>query len=295
MAAICNGLMAHGGIRPYCSTFLNFIGYALGAVRLSALSHFGVIYVMTHDSIGLGEDGPTHQPVETLAALRAIPNLFTIRPADGNETSGAYQVAISHSTTPSVICLSRQGTPTLEGTHKDKVAFGAYVLQDHKNQAESLPYPTLTLMSSGTEVNLAVKVAIALTQEAQSKNESIWIRIVSCPCLELFAKQGIEYQKSVLLPGSPVMSIEASSITGTWRKYAHAVYGIPDCFGLSAPADQVYKEFGFDIPNLTKCAHDVITHYLHHNQHSSTFTHHNIPFAVSQLDGPQFTFHNKSH
>jgi len=130
MAAVCNGLSAYGGFIPFGSTFLNFIGYALGAVRLSAISHFGVIYIMTHDSIGLGEDGPTHQPVETLMMLRAIPNLLVLRPADGNETSGAYAVALEKRHSPSVLALSRQVVPNLKGSSVDGVFKGAYVLQD---------------------------------------------------------------------------------------------------------------------------------------------------------------------
>lgn len=120
MTAVCNGLFAHGGIRPYCATFLNFLGYAMGGLRISCLSRFGVVYVMTHDSIGLGEDGPTHQPIEMLECCRALPNLLTIRPADGNETVGAYIVAIERPHTPTVLSLTRQGVPTLEGSSADK-------------------------------------------------------------------------------------------------------------------------------------------------------------------------------
>lgn len=295
MAAISNGIMAHGGLRPYCATFLNFIGYALGAVRVSALSNFGIIYVMTHDSIGLGEDGPTHQPVETLETLRTIPNLLTLRPADGNETVGAYVVALENAHSPSVISLSRQGVPTLEGTSKEAVSLGAYVLSDLKFQGDSLPYPTLTIMSSGTEVSLALKVGQQLVNEATANGNPIWIRIVSAPCHELFNKQSREYQFEVLKPGSPVMSIEASSITGSWKKYAHAVYGIPDVFGLSAPAEQIYNYFGFDLQNLTKSAKDVIEFYTDHHHHRASVVHKNHPFAVSVLDTPQFHFNLKFH
>jgi transketolase len=292
MAAICNGILAHGGLRPYCATFLNFVGYALGAIRLSALSHFGIIYVMTHDSIGLGEDGPTHQPIEMLETLRTIPNLLTLRPADGNETSGSYMVALERAHTPSVLCLSRQGTPTLEGSKMESVAFGAYVLNDFKHNADHLPYPTLTIMSSGTEVALAVKVA---QQFMADGGDHCWIRVVSAPCHELFNKQTSDYQRSVLMYGSPVMSIEASCITGSWKKYAHAVYGIPDCFGFSAPADQIYKYFGFEISNLMKCARDVIQFYKEHDNQKATNGVANHPFAVSLLDCPQFRFNVVQH
>eukprot|EP01040_Poterioochromonas_malhamensis_P009495 gene9495-10311_t len=299
MAAVCNGLFAHGGIRPYGATFLNFIGYAMGSVRLSALSKFGVIYVMTHDSIGLGEDGPTHQPVEMLEALRTTPNLLTLRPADGNETSGSYLVALEHAHTPSVISLSRQGVPTLEGSSIEKVALGAYVLKEWKHHIENLPYPTLTLISTGTEVSLAVKTAQALYDEIvqHDASQAVWIRVVSAPCLELFDQQSSEYQKEVLIPGSPVMSIEASGVAGVWRQYAHAVFGIPNQFGMSAPADQIYKAFGFDVPNLVKSAKDVIHFYTKHNQqHATAVTPAStIPFAPSLFDVPKFNNHAKIH
>lgn len=284
MAAISNGIFAHGGIRPYCATFLNFIGYALGAVRVSALSHFGIIYVMTHDSIGLGEDGPTHQPVEMLECLRAMPNMFTFRPCDGNETSGSYMMALEHPETPAVISLSRQGVPTLEGTCKNKVAHGAYVLKDLQSGAASA-FPTLTLISTGTEVSTAMKTAQALFDELSADQRSVWIRVVSAPCIDLFAKQSMEYKKSVLIPGSPTMSIEASGITSCWRQYAHAVYGIPDVFGLSAPGDHIYKYFGFDVPNLKKSALEVVQHYNSLNGGS----------APDLLNFPTFHFANVSH
>jgi len=160
MSAICNGIYAYGCFRPFCATFLNFMGYALGSVRLSALSKFGVIYVMTHDSIGLGEDGPTHQPIEMLDTLRAIPNLLTLRPADGPETVGAYEVAIESTDAPSVICLSRQATPALAGTDKNKVKLGAYVIADAKPEgANGAAVPDIILVSTGTEVALSVRTA----------------------------------------------------------------------------------------------------------------------------------------
>ena len=130
MSAVSNGIAAYGGLIPFASTFLNFVGYALGAIRVSALSHFRVLFVMTHDSIGLGEDGPTHQPVETLASLRSMPNMLVIRPADGNETSGAYKVALEHLHTPTTLALSRQNCDNLEGSSIASVALGAYILQE---------------------------------------------------------------------------------------------------------------------------------------------------------------------
>ena len=162
MAAISNGIFAYGFYRPYCASFLQFIGYALGSVRVSALSGFGVIYIMTHDSIGLGEDGPTHQPIEMLASLRSTPNLLTIRPADANETVGAYEIAMKSVNTPSVICLSRQNTPNVLGTSKDSVKLGAYVIADLTPSDCSSLKPDLILVSTGSEVALALDTAKAL-------------------------------------------------------------------------------------------------------------------------------------
>lgn len=249
MAAICNGMFAHGGVRPFCATFLNFIGYAMGSVRLSALSKFGVIYVMTHDSIGLGEDGPTHQPIETLEMLRATPNLLTFRPCDGNEVSGAYISAIEHTFTPSVISLSRQTAAALPNSSAEKVAHGAYTIAE----AGSGPCK-LIIASTGTEVQLAIQVAEAVAASAGTS-----VRVVSMPCWELFEKQSIEYQLEVFPAGIPVMSIEAAGVQG-WNKYAHAPYGMTS-FGCSAPGGKVYERFGFTVENLTICAQEVLNHY----------------------------------
>jgi transketolase len=162
MAAISNGLFAHGGFRPFCATFLNFAGYAMGSIRVSALSKFGVIYVMTHDSIGLGEDGPTHQPIEMLDCLRSIPNLLTLRPADGHETVGAYEVAFEQISTPSVICLSRQATPSITGTDRSKVKLGAYVVSEFATDRQ---LPDLILVSTGTELSITIKIAASIHNE----------------------------------------------------------------------------------------------------------------------------------
>ncbi len=253
MAAISNGIFAHGGCRPFCATFLQFIGYALGSVRLSALSKFGVLYIMTHDSIGLGEDGPTHQPVEMLESLRATPNLFTMRPCDGNETTGAYICAMEHSETPTVMSLSRQGCPTQEGSDAAKVAFGAYILQEHKG-ANAIKL-SLILASTGSEMDITSKTAAALV----ANNDHLWIRVVSMPCWELFEAQSFDYQHSVFPDNIPVMSIEASASHG-WQKYAHAPYGM-DSFGISAPGGKAAEHFGFTVSNLTERANEVIAFY----------------------------------
>jgi transketolase len=249
MAAICNGMYAYGGLRPFCATFLNFIGYAMGSVRVSALSRFGLLYVMTHDSIGLGEDGPTHQPVEMLECLRALPNFLTMRPADGNETVGAYVVALERAGTPTCISLSRQAAPTVEGTSADLVAKGAYVIL---NAGAAKARPDLVLVSTGTELAMTVAVAKELAAELS-------VRVVSMPCCELFDEQPLDYQLEVFPEGAPVMSIEAGGING-WFKYAHAPFGM-ETYGASAPAGPLFNLFGFTVPNLTARAKEVVAFY----------------------------------
>lgn len=186
MGAICNGIALHGGLIPYCATFLVFVDYMRGAIRLSALSEAGVIYVMTHDSIGLGEDGPTHQPVETLASLRAIPNLLVFRPADGNETAGAYKVAIANRNRPTLLALSRQALPQLEGSTISNTEKGAYILSDSEGT------PEVILLGTGSETHLCVQAAEKL------RADGVRVRVVSIPCWELFDEQSADYQESVL-------------------------------------------------------------------------------------------------
>eukprot|EP00600_Ochromonadales_sp_CCMP1393_P008478 CAMPEP_0174957250 /NCGR_PEP_ID=MMETSP0004_2-20121128/1971_1 /TAXON_ID=420556 /ORGANISM="Ochromonas sp., Strain CCMP1393" /LENGTH=725 /DNA_ID=CAMNT_0016205345 /DNA_START=160 /DNA_END=2337 /DNA_ORIENTATION=+ len=268
MAAICNGLYAHGGCRPFCATFLNFISYAFGAVRVSALSEQAVLYIMTHDSIGLGEDGPTHQPVEMLEQLRAIPNLLVMRPADRNEVKGAYVVAMQRTKTPTVLSLSRQATPYIPGSSYEKVALGGYILHDlhftgwsvGSSNPGGLARPTLVLVGTGTELSFAVSTGQAIIAEYTAAGKACWVRVVSMPCTELFDEQPMTYQLSVFPKGSPVMSIEASSAMG-WRKYAHVPFGLVNAFGTSAPAGQIYKHFGFTQENLTQRAKEAIAFY----------------------------------
>lgn len=234
MFGICNGLAAYGGIVPFSSTFLNFISYGWGSVRLSALSHQQVLYIMTHDSIGLGEDGPTHQPIETLAGLRALPNMLTFRPADGNEVSGAYLQALQHRTCPSVLCLSRQNLPQLRGSSIHAVSHGAYILQDGSVEGKL----DLILVATGSEVAIIVGAA-----EILQSQHRLAVRVVSMPCWELFDRQSSEYRRSILLPSVPIVSVEALSTLG-WQKYAHVCIGMTD-FGLSGPYQEVYRRFGF--------------------------------------------------
>lgn len=249
MAAILNGLAYHGsGLVPYGGTFLVFAGYMIGSIRLSALSELGVIYVLTHDSIGLGEDGPTHQPVETLANLRAIPNLLVIRPGDGNETSGAYQVAITNRKRPTVLALSRQAMANQANSTAAAVAKGGYVLED------STGTPELILIGSGTELELCTKAASEL--RAAGKN----VRVVSMPCVELFEEQDAAYKEAVL-PAAvrKRLVVEASSSYG-WHKYSGFdgdTVSI-DRFGASAPGPVCLEKFGFTVENVVAKANALL-------------------------------------
>ncbi|KAL6062803.1 Transketolase [Balamuthia mandrillaris] len=244
MSAICNGLAAYGGTVPYCATFLNFIGYAYGAVILSAISQVQVIYVMTHDSIGLGEDGPTHQPIEKYALCRSTPNMLFLRPCDGNEVSAAYIAALRKRDGPSVLALSRQNVPALPGTSIEGALKGAYVIRDTEGK------PDVTLVSTGTEVSLCTSAADKL-QAAGCK-----VRVVSMPCWELFEEQSTEYKHSVFLPDVPVLSVEAGATQG-WSRYAHASLGV-DRFGYSGPAKDVYAKLGLTVDNISKQANKLI-------------------------------------
>ncbi|KAG6884939.1 hypothetical protein C0993_007121 [Termitomyces sp. T159_Od127] len=246
MGAIANGLHAYGGIIPFVATFLNFVSYASGAVRLSALSGHQVIWVATHDSIGLGEDGPTHQPVETAIALRATPNLNFWRPADGNETSAAYYVAVTSKHTPSVLSLSRQNLPNLEGSSVQVARRGGYVLHEEADE-------DLTIVSTGSEV------AIALEAAGKLKAEGIKTRVVSLPSWFTFDQQDEEYKLSVLRDGAPVLSLEASSTAG-WAKYSHEQFGLA-AWGASGPYQKVYEKFGITGSNIATVGKKVVEFY----------------------------------
>ncbi len=245
MGAICNGIALHNsGLIPYCATFLVFADYMRAAIRLSALSQAGVIYVMTHDSIGLGEDGPTHQPVETIASLRAIPNLIVIRPADGTETSGAYKVAVEHRKTPTLMAFSRQNLPNLPGSSIEGVAKGAYTVDDCDGT------PDLILIGTGSEVSLCVKAAEEL-RKAGTK-----VRVVSMPSWELFDAQDAAYRESVLPKAVTKRLAVEAGITMGWCRYVGGegdVIGV-DRFGASAPGDLVMEKFGFTVENVVSKA-----------------------------------------
>ncbi|WP_417843457.1 transketolase [Thalassospira sp.] len=233
MAAAMNGLALHGGFKPYGGTFLVFSDYARNAIRLSALMGLGVTYVMTHDSIGLGEDGPTHQPVEHLASLRAIPNLNVFRPADAVETLEAWDIALTSSTTPSLMALSRQEVPQLRETGDENLTRrGAYIIRQFGNARD------ITLLATGTEVSLAIDAAHLLHDEGYS------VAVVSMPCWELFDAQDDAYRDATL-GDAPRIAIEAAAAFG-WTRYVDReadVIGMPG-FGASAPAERLYEEFG---------------------------------------------------
>ncbi|CAK5279595.1 unnamed protein product [Mycena citricolor] len=246
MGAIANGLAAYGGIIPFVATFLNFVSYAAGAVRLSALSKAQVIWVATHDSIGLGEDGPTHQPVETNAHFRATPNIAFWRPADGNETSAAYAMALKMKQTPSILSLSRQNLPNFEGSTIEHASRGGYVAVEEPNEA-------LTIVSCGSEVSIALEAAKKL------KEQGLPTRVVSLPCWLVFDQQDQEYRLSVLRSGAPILSLEALTTMG-WEKYSHEQYGLPS-WGASGPYLQVYEKFGITPTNIAAVGKKVIDFY----------------------------------
>jgi transketolase len=245
MGAICNGIALHGtGLVPYCATFLVFADYMRAAIRMSALSRAGVVYVMTHDSVAVGEDGPTHQPVEHVASLRLIPELAVIRPADGNETSGAYAAAIGRRHAPTLLALSRQDLPNLSGTSAAGVLGGAYVVSGCEG------VPRLVLIGTGAELGLCVAAAERL------RAEGIAARVVSMPSWELFEAQTDEYRESVLPAAITArLAVEAGSTFG-WAKWVGdrgAVIGI-DRFGASAPGEECLERFGFTVENVVATA-----------------------------------------
>jgi transketolase len=250
MAAICNGLFAYGGMRPFCATFLNFAGYALGSIRVSALSKFGVLYVMTHDSIGLGEDGPTHQPVEMIESLRSMPNINVFRPADSNEMSMAYKVALESHSTPSVICCSRSGLPALEHSSMEKAAKGAYTIVGEDIE---LANTDIIIVATGSEVGCSVEAAAKLAEDG------IKVRVVSMPCQDIFIQQSDEYQRSVLPGNIPTLSVEASAVHG-WHRFSHAQIGMTR-FGVSAPGGELFAKFGFSTENVTQKGKALVDFY----------------------------------
>ncbi|KAK4339007.1 hypothetical protein RND71_040469 [Anisodus tanguticus] len=253
MAGISNGLVLHsGGLIPFAATFLVFSDYMKNSVRLSALSHAGVLYILTHDSVGIGEDGPTHQPVEHLAGLRAIPHLLLFRPADGKETAGSYKVAIDNRNVPSVLALSRQKVEAnVEGTSAEAVGKGGYIVSDISDK-ELLP--EIILIGTGSELCLCEASANVLRKEGRR------VRVVSLVCWRLFDRQPRDY-KELVLPSSVSkrVSVEAGSPLG-WKEYVGAegfVIGI-DNFGSSGPYSEVLKKYGFTEENVTQTAKSLL-------------------------------------
>jgi transketolase len=245
MGGVMNGMSAHGGVIPVGGTFFNFSDYMRGAVRLAALTRAKVVYSWSHDSIGLGEDGPTHQPVEQLAAMRAMPGLRVIRPADANETAQALRIALDGEG-PTALILTRQGVPVLDGTlaHPDGVERGAYVL------VAGAERPDVVLLGTGSEVGLCVAAAALLAADG------IVARVVSMPCWGLFEAQAGEYREAVLGAGVPVLSVEAASSFG-WSRWADASVSL-DHFGASAPGPQLFEEFGFTPANVASQARALV-------------------------------------
>lgn len=241
MGAILNGMAVFGGVIPYGGTFLVFSDYMRPAIRLAALSHYPAIFIFTHDSVGLGEDGPTHQPVEHLTSLRLIPNLTVIRPADANETAQAWKVAIENRRGPTALALTRQALPVLDTPAS--VEKGAYILKDFGN-------PEMILMASGSEVSLILEAAQKLADEGKG------VRVVSFPSWELFEKQDEAYRESVL-PKSiqKRLAVEAGSGLG-WERYAGSVISI-ERFGASAPYKVIFEKLGFTVENVVAKAKEL--------------------------------------
>ncbi len=246
MGAIVNGIAVHGGIVPYGGTFFVFSDYMRGALRVAALSKYPSIWVFTHDSIGVGEDGPTHQPVEHLAALRAIPDMTVIRPADANETSQAWKSAIENREGTTALILTRQNLPTLEqDTHVEK---GAYVLKDFGDN------PEIILMASGSEVSLILAAAEKLAEEG------VTARVVSVPSLELFEKEEQAYRESVLPPQIGRRLAVEMGVAQGWWKYVGSDGGVLSIekYGASAPAGKIFEEYGFTVENVVARAREVL-------------------------------------
>ncbi len=246
MAAAMNGIALHGGLIPYGGTFLVFSDYARGALRLSALMKQRVIYVFTHDSIGVGEDGPTHQPVEHLASLRALPNLLTFRPADAVETAECWALALAHAHAPSALCLSRQNLPTLRADAGENLsARGAYVLREARGKRAA------TILATGSEVH----IALAAAEELDSAN--IPVAVVSMPCWSLFEAQSEDYRAGVL-GTAPRVGVEAALRFG-WDRWIGpdgrfiGMHG----FGESAPAGDLYRHFGITTDAIVAAVREV--------------------------------------
>ena len=247
MTAITNGILLHGGLKAYCATFFVFSDYTKPMARLSALMNIPTIFVFTHDSIGVGEDGPTHEPIEQLAMLRSLPNFNTFRPADARETIAAWYAAMVSKSTPTAIVLTRQNLPQLDGSGK-KALKGAYIIKEASKST-----PDMILIASGSEVSLAVEAAKELDKD------NISTRVVSMPCMDVFETQSKEYKEEVL-PKTVRnrVAIEALSSFG-WDRYTGLDGRVisMNSFGASAPQDLLFKRFGFTKENVVATAKEV--------------------------------------
>jgi transketolase len=245
MAAAMNGIALHGGLIPYSGTFLTFSDYARGAMRLSSLMGIRVIYVMTHDSIGLGEDGPTHQPVEHLAALRAIPNNYVFRPADVVETAECWEIALKSRTTPSTLALTRQNLPTVRDVHveENKCAYGAYELATASGTAE------VTIFATGSEVEIALKA------KAQLEKNGHPTRVISVPCFELFEAQSEDYKRTLIGDAPVKVAVEAAIRMG-WDRFigTDGIFVGMNGFGASGPIEALYEHFGITAAHIVTAA-----------------------------------------
>lgn len=248
MTAITNGILLHGGLRAYCATFFVFSDYTKPMARLSALMNIPTIFVFTHDSIGVGEDGPTHEPVEQLAMLRSLPNFNTFRPADAKETVAAWYAALVSKKTPTAIVLTRQNLPQLSGSSKEALK-GGYIIKE-----ASKATPDMILIASGSEVSLAVDAA------AELENEGVATRVVSMPCMDVFEKQSKEY-KDKILPNTVRNRVAIEALSGFgWDKYTGLDGRVisMNSFGASAPQDLLFKKFGFTKENVVAIAKEVL-------------------------------------
>jgi transketolase len=247
MAAIANGMYAHGGLKVFCATFFVFSDYMKGAMRLSALMNLPVVYVLTHDSIGVGEDGPTHEPIEQLAALRSMPNMTVFRPADSKETAAAWYYAVTNGTTPTSLVLTRQKLPLYDGCPK-RALKGGYILKDSKKET-----PDVLLMASGSEVELIYKAA------AELEAKGIDARVISMPSFELFDAQDESYKESVM-PNKVRARVAVEALTSFgWHKYVGLdgeVISL-DTFGASGKAEILFEKFGFTVENVVEKAINV--------------------------------------
>jgi transketolase len=250
MAAIMNGVALHGGYIPYGGTFLTFSDYSRNAIRMAALMKLRVVHVFTHDSIGLGEDGPTHQSVEHAASLRLIPNLDVWRPGDTAETAVAWTLALANKHRPSALLLSRQNLAYAAKTDADVITKGAYVLSEPKDIGYN-KRPIAVLIATGSEVQLALAAQKLLAER------KIPVRVVSMPSTTVFDRQDVKYKKLVLPEGLPRVAIEAGVSAGWWKYGCAAVIGL-DTYGESAPANELFEHFGFTTDNVIATVRTVL-------------------------------------